>query len=427
MSRLGSIILDVGPLRHDRDYRHLWLGQILAGFGRQVTIVALPYQLYVLTGSPLAIGGLALVQLVPLLVFSLIGGSVADAVDRRRLLLVVQTMMALTSGVLVALAVSGDPPVWALYLVAFASASFSAFDQPARSSAVPRLVPRERLAAAIALNYAAFTGASIAGPLVGGILIGVASLPVTYAVETLMFAGSLVMLLTIAPIPPLREAARPSVAAVAEGLRFALARPILLSTFAIDLVAMIFGMPQALFPVLALDVFGAGAAGVGALAAAPAIGAFVAGLLTGWVGRVRYQGRAVIVAVVVWGLAITGFGLATFSFPLALIFLAVAGGADMISAIFRSTILQENTPDELRGRLSALNLMVVIGGPRLGDIESTAVAAAFGPVASVVSGGLLCRAGVVAVARRFPQLSAYDAAAVRAGAVPSALGASSVH
>jgi MFS family permease len=413
LSRLSSLILDTRPLRLDRDFRHLWVGQLLSGFGRQVTVVALPYQLYVLTGSPLAIGGLALVQLVSLVVFSLIGGSVADAVDRRRLLLVVQSCMAATSTVLVVLALAGSPPVWALYGVAFVSASFSAFDQPARSSAVPRLVPRERLAAAITLNYASFTGAAIAGPVVGGVLIVAVGLPAAYAVDAIMFVGSLGMLLTIAPIAPLRDAARPGVAAVAEGLRFAFSRPILLSTFAIDLVAMIFGMPQALFPILALDVFGMGPGGVGLLAAAPAAGAFVGGLLTGWVGRVRHQGRAVIIAVAVWGLAITGFGLATFSFPLALALLAIAGGADMISAIFRSTILQEATPDELRGRVSSLHLMVVIGGPRLGDMESTVVAALAGPVVSVVSGGLLCLLGLLVVARRFPQLAAYDARAAQ--------------
>ena len=425
MSRLGGLALDLRPLQLDRDFRLVWAGQLVSNLGRQVTVIALPFQLYVLTGSPLAIGALALVQLGPLLAFSLAGGAIADAVDRRRLLLVTQLGLAAASAILAWLAMLGSPPVWALYVVAFGAATISAIDQPARTSAIPRLVPRERLAPAIAINQAGFQTAAVVGPAIGGLLIASIGLPAAYAVDAVTFGASLAALFAIAPIPPFHGAARPGLAAVLEGLRFARRMPVILATFVVDLDAMIFGMPEALFPVLALDVFRAGPMGVGFLAAAPAAGALIGALLTGWVGRVRMQGRAVVFAVGAWGLAITAFGLATFSFPLALLLLAVAGGADVLSAVFRSTIVQLATPDGLRGRVSALHLMVVTGGPRVGDMEAAGVAALVGAQASVVSGGVLCLLGLAVVAWRLPQLWRYDAhvgAAARVGALGEGAG-----
>jgi MFS family permease len=218
------------------------------------------------------------------------------------------------------------------------------------------------------------------------------------------FAASLIAILAIAPLPPLGAVVRPGLAAVREGLRFAARRRVILSTFVIDLDAMIFGMPTALFPVLALDVFRTGPAGLGLLAAAPAVGALLGALLSGWVSIVRRTGRAVVIAVIIWGLAITGFGLSTFSFALALGFLAIAGAADVLSAVFRSTIVQLETPDELRGRVTAIHILAVTSGPRIGDIEAAGVAAVIGAQASVVSGGVLCVLGVAAVVRAFPEL-----------------------
>jgi MFS family permease len=407
VTRLRGLLFDTTPLREHRDFRLIWFGQVLSGFGRQVTVIALPYQLYVLTGSPLAIGALAAIQLVPLVLLSMWGGSLADMVDRRKLLLVTQTLLAATSAALAGLATFGSPPLWAIYLVAVIATSVSAFDQPARSSAVPRLVPMERLTSAIAANHVAFQGSAIAGPALGGILIGTLGLPAAYLIDVCTFGASITALVLIHPIPPLGGVGRMGAGAVREGLRFAFRSPLILSTYVIDLNAMIFGMPTALFPLLALDVFKAGPEGVGLLAAAPAAGAFVGALLTGWVGRVRHQGRAVYAAVAGWGLAITGFGLATFSFPLALLLLAGAGAADM-SAVFRATIYQQVTPDRLRGRLAALQIIVVTGGPRIGDMEASAVAALVGAQLSVISGGVLCLLGLAAVAWLFPQLAAYD-------------------
>ena len=366
-----------------------------------------PFQLYVLTGSTLAVGLLALVQLVPILVFALGGGAVADAVDRRRLLLVTQVGLAATSGAFVLLAANAGSPVWAYYVVAFVAAGVGAVDQPARSSAVPRLVPMVRLPAAIALNQLGFQVMSIAGPAFGGILIATVGVAAAFAFDVFSFLAAIVALLLIAPIPPHPDAARPSLASVKEGLRFARRKRIVLSTFVIDLVAMVFGMPTSLFPALALDVFGVGPAGVGLLTAAPAVGALVGATFTGWVGRVVHPGRAVIVAVAGWGVAITCFGLSTSSFLLALLFLALAGAADVISAVLRSSILQIETPDEIRGRVASIHILVVTSGPRLGDAEAAAVAALTSPQFSVVSGGILCLLGLGAVIRRYPELRRY--------------------
>ncbi|HEY4945139.1 MAG TPA: MFS transporter [Candidatus Limnocylindrales bacterium] len=406
--RLRRLIVDVEPLRRDRDFRYLWMGQVVSGLGRQVTSIVLPYQLYVLTGTPLAIGALALVQVVPIMAFSLGGGVVADAVDRRRLLLLTQAGLAISSAALAGLAMMAAPPVLAIYAVAFVAAGLGAMDQPARSSAVPRLVPRERLPAALALGQLNFQAAGVVGPAIGGLVIASLGIAAGYAFDVITFGAAIGALLLIAPIPPAHGAVRPSLGAIAEGLRFARRRRAILGTFAVDLNAMVFGMPTALFPVLALDVFRVGPAGLGLLAAAPAAGALVGAVLTGWVGRVRRTGRAVLWASAGWGLAITAFGLCTFSFPLALVFLAAAGAADVVTAVLRSAIVQLLTPDELRGRVTSIHILVVTGGPRLGDVEASAVASLAGAQLSVVSGGLLCLVGLVAIVRSFPELAAFD-------------------
>jgi MFS family permease len=411
--RLRGVLLDVEPLRRDRDFRFLWIGQVISGIGRQVTVVALPFQLYVLTGSTLAVGLLALVQLVPILVFALGGGAVADAVDRRRLLVVTQLGLAGASAALFGLAMAPGAPVWGYYAVAFVAAGLGAVDQPARTSAVPRLVPRERLPAAIALNQLGFQVMSVAGPAFGGLLLVTVGVAAAFLFDGLTFAAAIVALMLIAPIPPHPGAARPSLATVKEGLRFARRKRIVLSTFVIDLVAMVFGMPTSLFPALALDVFGVGPAGVGLLTAAPAAGALVGAALTGWVGRIVHPGRAVIVAVGGWGLAITAFGLSTGSFALALLFLALAGAADVYSAVVRSAIVQLETPDEIRGRVASIHILVVTSGPRLGDAEAAAVAAFTSPQFSVVSGGILCLVGLAAVVGRFPELRRYVSTVAR--------------
>jgi MFS family permease len=404
---LRGYFLDLSPLRLDRDFRWLYFGSVISGVGNQVTRIVLPYQVYVLTNSTLAIAALTAAQLVPLVALSLAAGSIADAVDRRRLLLVTHVLLALTSLALAFIAVQPEPPLLAILAVAAVSASLGAITQPARASATPRLVPPERLPAAIALNQLSFQASSIVGPAIGGLVVATAGPTTAYLLDALTFLGVIAGLLAISPLPPIGDIARPGISAIFEGLRFAARRRVIMSTFVIDLNAMIFGMPAALFPVLALDVFRTGPAGLGLLAAAPAVGAFVAALLSGWVSAVRRTGRAIVISVLVWGVAIVGFGLSTFSFGLALAFLALAGGADVISAVLRSSLVQLETPDALRGRVTSIHILAVSSGPQLGDIEAASVATVIGAQASVVSGGLLCLVGVAGVVRLFPELLAH--------------------
>jgi MFS family permease len=383
----------------------LWSGLVVSGIGNQITRIALPYQVYVLTGSTLAIGVLSLFQLIPILVLSLGAGSLADVVDRRRLLLISQVGLAGCTFTLFLLALHGSPPVVLLFVIASVAAGLSAIDQPTRASAIARLVAPERLQAAMALNQLNWQTASIVGPAIGGLLIATLGQAGAYGADFVTFLASIGALLAIRPIPPIGLARRPGFAAIGEGLRYVRGRRVILSTFVIDLNAMIFGMPTALFPVLALDVFRTGPAGFGLLAASPAVGAFLGALFSGWVGRVQRTGRAILLSVLAWGLAITAFGLATFSFPLALVFLAMAGAADVFSAVFRSTLVQLETPDELRGRVISIHTLVVSSGPRLGDLEASVVAALVSPQFAVVSGGIACVLGIWVVARQFPELA----------------------
>lgn len=380
--------------------------------GRQITVVALPFQVFVLTGSSLAVGLIGLAQVVPLIVFSIAGGAIADRVDRRQLLVATEFGMAATSVLLLLGALAGDPPLWYLYSVTGLQAGISGLNSPARSAAVPNIVPREQLPAALALNQVLFNSTMIVGPAVAGLILARFGLAWAYGADVISFAASVVAVLLLRPLPPKREEGEAPGSPwheIKEGFSFLRGRRVLVSTFLIDLDAMIFGMPRALFPVLALEVFRVGPEGLGLLFAAPAAGALIGALTAGWVGRIRRQGVAVIWAVALWGAAITFFGLSGRYFVLALFFLAFAGAADVISAVFRGSILQLSVPDALRGRLSAIHIMVVTGGPRLGDVEAGVVAALVSPWFSVVSGGVACVLGVILIARLFPQLARYTA------------------
>jgi MFS family permease len=403
--RLGSLIVDPAPLRLDRDFRLLWTGQAISTAGRMITAVVLPYQVYVLTGDVLAVGALSLIQLLPILVFTLGGGAVADAVDRRRLLLLTQAGLTVTTLGLALLALVPAPPVAGIFALAFVAAGLSAVDQPARASAIPRLVPPERLQSAISLNQLVFNASAVVGPVIGGLILVWLSVSAAYLVDTITYGAAILALLLMRAIPPSPDAVRPSLAAVAEGLRFARRRRPVLGTFIVDLVAMVFGSPRSLFPAMALDVFKVGPVGLGLFSSAIAFGAMVGAFFTGWTTSVRRPGRAVLIAVAIWGLGITGFGLFTFSFPLALLCLAIAAAADVVSAVLRSFMVQSLTPDALRGRVSSIHILVVTGGPRVGDAEAAAVAAIAGPAVSVVSGGLLTLLGVGMVALAMPEFA----------------------
>jgi MFS family permease len=397
------LLSDVTPLRESPQYRLLYAGELLAFLGSQLTVVAVPLQVYLQTRSSLAVGLVGLAQLGPLLACSLVGGVVVDAVDRRVLLVWVQLARGALSLGLVANALRPEPALWPLYVLTAAGAGLQAVDAPARTAAIPAMVRRELLPAAAALHQVLMQVGVVAGPAVAGLLVARAGLAAAYAIDVATFLLASLLALALRPLPPGAGAAHAGVASVMEGFRFLRGRRALQGTFLIDLNAMVFGMPRALFPALGTELFGGGPGTVGLLYAAPGAGALLGALTAGWVGGVRRQGRAVLVAVTVWGAAITVFGLVSW-LPLALALLAVAGAADVVSAVFRNAILQLTVPDGLRGRLAAIHIAVVTGGPRLGDAEAGAVAALTSPQVSVVTGGLACLAGVALLAWRIPEL-----------------------
>jgi predicted MFS family arabinose efflux permease len=405
-------MLDLTPLRTSRQFRLLWFGELISHTGRHIAVVALPWQVWELTRSPLAVGLIGLVQVVPLLVGSTAGGALADSMDRRKLLLITQAALVGTGLLFVWGAVLEDPPLLFLYGVAALNAGLTAVDAPARAAAIPNLVGKENLASAMALNQILFQVSDVVGPALAGLIIARFGLVWAYAADAVTFLATIVALLAMRPMPPILaegEVAPRGLRSIREGFSYLKGRRVLQSTFVVDLIAMIFGMPRAIFPVLASTAFRVGPQGLGLMYAAPAAGALIAALTSGWVRHVRRQGLAVLWAVAVWGVAIVAFGFSTDLFWLALLFLAIAGGADVISAIFRSTILQGTVPDSLRGRLSSIHFMVVVGGPRLGDVEAGLVAQLTTPIISVVSGGLACLAGVGLLALLVPRFARYRA------------------
>jgi MFS family permease len=369
--------------------------------------VAVPWQVFQLTHSTVAVGLVGLVEVVPLIAFSILGGAFADSTDRKKVVGRANAGLLLTSLALALLTFSGHASLVWIYSITAVASALSAIDRPARNAMMPSLVTAVQLPAVMALRQVAFQTTQIVGPAFGGLMIASFSLGWVYLIDAVTFIGAALSLRWIPSIEPEGTGGLSGLEAIKEGLRFSFRTPVLLSIFLVDLVAMIFGMPRAVFPALAADVFHVGAKGVGLLYAAPAVGALCAAIAGGWVSRIREQGRAVVVAVCIWGGAIAFAGLSLWSLPLTLVFLAIAGAADVYSAIFRGTMLLEATPDNLLGRVSAVNIMVVTGGPRLGDMEAGVVAAAVGPGGSVVLGGLACIAGVGLIAWRIPALIRY--------------------
>jgi MFS family permease len=370
-------------------------------------VVAIPYQVFKLTHSSLDVGLVGLAQITPVLAGSLFGGSVADAVDRRRLLLVTQLSLAACSVGLALNCSGGHPALWPLYALSALGSGVASIDSPTRSAVLATLVGRPMFASANALWQLLFQVGQVAGPAIAGLLLGQVGIASVYWIDAATFAVSLLAVASLPALRPPGGGTRFGLLSIAEGLRYLKGRPVLQGTFVVDLNAMVLGMPRALFPALALVRFHGGAATVGLLYAAPGAGALIGALLTGWVVMVRRQGWAVLIAVAVWGAAIAAFGLVPW-LAAALVLLALAGAADVVSAVFRGTILQLEAPESLRGRLSSLHTAVVTGGPRLGDFEAGAVAAVSTPQMSVVSGGLGCLVGVGIVASLMPRFARYD-------------------
>jgi len=405
--KLSLIAVDVRPLR-ERDFRRLWFGNGVAFVGYNLTAVAVAVQVYDITRSSLYVGLLGIAALVPLIGFGLWGGAVADAVDRRLLLIASSCVMWVITGALLLQALLDVRSGWLiLALVAIQSAGF-AVASPTRGAILPRIVPRELLPAANTLTFTMTTLGMVVGPLIAGVVIGRRhNYSAAYAIDAVLFTVSLYASLRLPALPPLGEIVRPGLRSVLDGLRFIATQPVLLMSFVVDIIAMVFAMPKALFPELGETQFGGGPA-VGWLFAAIAIGSVVGGLMSGWIGRIHRQGLALTIAVVAWALAVAAAGLAN-SLWLAVVLLAAAGAADLVSAVFRQTILQSVAPDEMRGRLQGVFIVVVAGGPRLGDLRAGATAAFASATVSWVAGGVLCAVVVIAVALCVPAFLRYDA------------------
>ncbi len=410
--RWRTLLTDVAPLRVSADYRRLWFGLTVSQLGQQMTAVALAIQVYAITRSSFAVGVVGICAFVPLVVFGLYGGAIADSMDRRRLALVASTGLWLLSIVLAAQALAGLRSVLLLYVVAALQAACYAVNNPARAAIIPRLLPPPLLPAANALSTASFNLGFTVGPLLGGVVIGWLGLGAAYLVDCVTFTAALYALWRLPPVPPEGEVRRAGLQSVLEGLRYLRTRPNVLMTFLVDLCAMVLAQPRALFPAIAGGFYGGGTRTVGLLAASPAIGSLVAVVFSGPLGRVRRQGLAILVCVVAYGAAVAAFGL-TRTLWLGVVFLALSGAADMVSSVFRNTILQVATPDAMRGRLQGVFIVVVAGGPRLGDFTAGTIAAISTEAFAVVSGGCACMVAVGLLAARYRGFARYDAAAPR--------------
>jgi MFS family permease len=415
--RLRSIAIDARPLRH-RAFRRVFIGSSTSLFGSQLTAVAVPVQMYALTRSSLWVGYLGVAGLVPLLVFALWGGALADVLDRRRLFLVASTLNALVTVALLLQAVADvRSPGLLLAVVAVQSAAVAVASSTA-TAIVPRIVPLAEVPAANTLNFTAGTVAAVAGPLAAGAVIRY-DIAWAYAIDALTFIVALWGAFGLPALLPTHDRRGPALgpdqqggvgqrgglADVLFGLRYILRHQVLLLSFAIDIVAMVLAQPRALFPAVAQERFGGNGA-IGWLFAAIALGSALAGLTSGWIGRVRRQGVALVAAVVAWGLAVAAAGLAH-QLWLMVALLAVGGAADLVSAVYRQTILQTYAPDELRGRMGGVFIAVVTGGPRLGDLRAGAMAVPLGVTGSWVGGGIACAVVAVLLAVAFPALLRY--------------------
>jgi MFS family permease len=403
-SIVRAVTMDLTPLRASRDYRLLFAGQFVSRFGSAISYVVLPWQMYQLTRSTLAVGMLGVVEFVPMLLMAFVGGALADYVDRRRLIFLAELGLMLCCGALVVNSLQVRPHVAVLFVISGLFAALNGVHRPALESLTPRLVDPEHLAAVSALSTLGYSFGFIVGPALGGVIAATLGASVAFGIDAATFTFSLAMLRLIRIVPAPRGADRPSLRSVVAGFRYARGRQELLGSYLIDLNAMFFGMPMALFPAIA-ESFGAGA--VGLLYAAPTAGVLAVTLTSGWTRRINKHGAAIAIAAAAWGLAIAGFGFAG-KLWLALLFLALAGAADVVSGLFRMTMWNETIPDHLRGRLAAIEMISYLTGPYLGNTEAGLVASLAGVRFSVVSGGVMCVLGSGLLALMLPAFIRYN-------------------
>ena len=419
----GRLFADTTPLRSP-DFRRLWLTGIVTVIGANLTIFAVPVQIYALTQNSAYVGLSGLFALVPLIVFGLWGGAWADAMDRRLLLIIASCGLAVASVLLWLQAALALNNVWVVLCLLSVQQAFFAINQPTRSAAIPRMLPAEQVAAANSLNITVMQFGAIVGPLLAGVLLRWIDLSTLYLIDAIACIAPIWATFRLAPIPPaVMDAVRNrwGFAAVLDGFRYLAGNRVVLMSFVVDLIAMILGMPRALFPQMAHESFGGpveGGSTMALLAAAIAVGAVAGGLFSGWLPRIRRQGLAVVLAIVVWGLAMIGFGVASgfangtagLLLWIALTCLAIGGAADMVSSVFRNTILQLAATDEVRGRLQGVFTVVVAGGPRLADAVHGGAAAVVGTTVAAAGGGALVVIGMVACAVLVPAFVRYRVA-----------------
>ncbi|WP_432124328.1 MFS transporter [Streptomyces sp. C10-9-1] len=405
-STLSSLLPDVSPWRSSPDFRLLWVQGLITNFGSFMALVALPLQIKELTGSPLAVGAMGAVELVPLVVFGLYGGALADAVDRRRLILWTEAGLGFLALVLLVNALLPQPLLWPLYLVAAGVSALAGLQRPALDSLLARIVPHDQLTAAAALNALRWQLGAIAGPALAGLVVAYAGHGTAYAVTVAGFAVSVLLCLRLSPAPPAPGAGQPSLRGIAQGARYAWSRPVLLGTYAVDLAAMFFAFPNAIFPFLADELDAEWSLGL--MYAAGSVGSVLLGLTSGWTSRVRRHGLLVVLGAAGWGAAVFAAGRFD-EVWLVLLCLAVAGAGDMLSGLGRSTIWNQTVPEELRGRLAGIEVLSYSVGPQLGQVRAGAMAGWTGTRPAVWSGGLACVVSVGLLAAALPKLLTYDA------------------
>ncbi|NUR92914.1 MAG: MFS transporter [Nonomuraea sp.] len=393
-------------------YRRVWAGQAVSHIGLAVTVVSVSQQVWELTHSSLWVGLLSMANLVPLVVFGLWGGAVADAMDRRRLLLIGSFIAWAGTLILVAQALLDLRSVEVLLAATAVSATGFAISSATRGAVIPRIVGVELVPAANALNSLVYSIGAIAGPMIGGVVLAWGGFGAAYSIDALLFTGSLYGALRLPALKPLGEVSRPGARAVYEGLRFILGSKVLLMSFVVDIIAMVFALPRALFPQLAAEGFGGSLIALGWLNSGMAIGSVAGALFSGWVGRVRRQGLALVAVIALWGLAVAAAGLSS-QLWLVVLFMALGGACDVVSSVWRQSILQTYAPDEMRGRMQGVFMVVVAGGPRLGDLRAGAMASMVGLTAAFAGGGIACAIAVVIVGLAVPAFRNYDARARR--------------
>jgi MFS family permease len=401
------MFINLAPLRHNREYRLLYIGQVVSFLGSMITYVAAPYQIYQITNSSFHVGLLSTVQLLPVIIFGLIGGSIADSMDRRKLLVVSEAGMSIGCLLLALNSYANSPSVWLIYIVCAFMQSLNGFHRPAMEALTQKIVDKKEYGAVAALGSLRSSAGMVIGPAIGGILIATGGAKLAYLVDFISFLIAMTSLWMMRPVPIPQRGSKDSplsIAALTEGIRYASKRPELMGTYIVDIVAMTFAFPTALFPAMA-ESWG-GAKANGALFSAMSVGSLIVTIFSAWTQKVRRHGAAVVVAAGIWGIGIIGLGLSS-NFYMALFCLAIAGGADMISGLFRGTIWNESIPNEMRGRMAGIEMISYMTGPLIGNTRAGWMASATDTHTSVVSGGILCVLGVILCAFLLPRFWRY--------------------